>query len=180
MCAATTDRTLIWAGSKKPRSLRAAGVFLRNRQSNHDKRSKPAIGLRCGDICFKLQQIPQKARIAPWSEPFSPRIADSLSYQAGPIPRILRLASLPVRAGTGGSSSLLIPRRRREMAKGTVKWFNPTKGYGFIQPSTGGKDVFVHISAVEKAGLSTLNEGQTLEYEEVANRGKTSAENLKV
>jgi CspA family cold shock protein len=66
------------------------------------------------------------------------------------------------------------------MAKGTVKWFNPTKGYGFIQPSSGGKDVFVHISAVEKAGLSTLNEGQTVEYEEVANRGKTSAENLKV
>ena len=62
------------------------------------------------------------------------------------------------------------------MAKGTVKWFNPTKGYGFIQPSSGGKDVFVHISAVEKAGLSTLNEGQTVEYEEIANRGKTSAE----
>src|SRR5229473_6783629 len=66
------------------------------------------------------------------------------------------------------------------MAKGTVKWFNATKGFGFIQPSSGGKDVFVHISAVEKAGLSGLNEGQTVEYEEVANRGKTSAENLKV
>jgi cold shock protein len=66
------------------------------------------------------------------------------------------------------------------MAKGTVKWFNATKGFGFIQPSSGGKDVFVHISAVEKAGLSSLNEGQTVEYEEVANRGKTSAENLKV
>jgi len=66
------------------------------------------------------------------------------------------------------------------MAKGTVKWFNPTKGYGFIQPSSGGKDVFVHISAVQKAGLTTLNEGQTIEYEEIANRGKTSAENLKV
>jgi cold shock protein len=67
-----------------------------------------------------------------------------------------------------------------EMAKGTVKWFNPTKGYGFIQPQGGGKDVFVHISAVERAGLSTLNEGQAIEFEEVANRGKTSAENLKV
>ena len=66
------------------------------------------------------------------------------------------------------------------MAKGTVKWFNPTKGFGFIQPSTGGKDVFVHISAVEKAGLTTLNEGQSVEFEEVANRGRTSAENLKV
>ena len=66
------------------------------------------------------------------------------------------------------------------MAKGTVKWFNATKGYGFIQPSSGGKDVFVHISAVEKAGLSTLHEGQQIQYEEVANKGKTSAEILKV
>jgi cold shock protein len=67
------------------------------------------------------------------------------------------------------------------MASGTVKWFNPTKGYGFIQPAGGGgKDVFVHISAVERAGLSTLNEGQQVEYELVANKGKDSAENLKV
>jgi len=67
-----------------------------------------------------------------------------------------------------------------EMAKGTVKWFNSQKGYGFIQPQAGGKDVFVHISAVERTGLSSLNEGQVVEYEEVANKGKTSAENLKV
>jgi cold shock protein len=67
-----------------------------------------------------------------------------------------------------------------KMASGTVKWFNPTKGYGFIQPSDGGKDVFVHISAVERAGLSSLNEGQRVEFELVSNRGKTSAENLKV
>ncbi len=66
------------------------------------------------------------------------------------------------------------------MATGTVKWFNPTKGYGFIQPQSGGKDVFVHISAVERAGLSTLNEGQQIEFEVVASRGKESAENLKV
>jgi CspA family cold shock protein len=67
------------------------------------------------------------------------------------------------------------------VASGTVKWFNPTKGYGFIQPSGGGgKDVFVHISAVERAGLSTLNEGQQIDYEIVSNRGKESAENLKV
>jgi CspA family cold shock protein len=65
------------------------------------------------------------------------------------------------------------------MATGTVKWFNPTKGYGFIQPQGGGKDVFVHISAVERAGLSSLNEGQTVEYEVVSNRGKESADNLK-
>ncbi len=66
------------------------------------------------------------------------------------------------------------------MASGTVKWFNPTKGYGFIQPSGGGKDVFVHISAVERAGLGTLNEGQQVEYEIFSNRGKESADNLKV
>src|SRR5215813_7251931 len=66
-----------------------------------------------------------------------------------------------------------------EMAAGTVKWFNPQKGYGFIQPSGGGKDVFVHISAVEKAGLSSLNEGQAVEYELESNRGKESAINLK-
>jgi CspA family cold shock protein len=75
-----------------------------------------------------------------------------------------------------------IVTRRRTVATGTVKWFNPTKGYGFIQPSGGGggKDVFVHISAVEKAGLSTLREGQQMEYEMVNNRGKESAENLKI
>jgi len=66
------------------------------------------------------------------------------------------------------------------VATGTVKWFNPTKGYGFVQPQGGGKDVFVHISAVERAGLSTLNEGAVIEYEIVANKGKESAENIKV
>jgi len=66
------------------------------------------------------------------------------------------------------------------MATGTVKWFNPAKGYGFIQPQGGGRDVFVHISAVERAGLRSLNEGQTVEYEIVSNRGKESADNLKV
>ena len=65
------------------------------------------------------------------------------------------------------------------MPKGTVKWFNLAKGYGFIQPQGGGKDVFVHISAVERAGFSTLNAGQVVQYEEVSNRGRIAAENLK-
>jgi CspA family cold shock protein len=67
------------------------------------------------------------------------------------------------------------------MATGTVKWFNPTKGFGFIEPSDGSKDAFVHISAVERAGLNTLNEGQKVEYELVPGQGgKSSAENLVV
>ena len=65
------------------------------------------------------------------------------------------------------------------MAQGTVKWFNGDKGFGFITPDDGGKDVFVHISAVERAGLGSLNEGQALSYELAQERGKTSAANLK-
>ncbi len=64
------------------------------------------------------------------------------------------------------------------MATGTVKWFNPTKGFGFIQPEDGSKDVFVHISAVEKSDLGSLTEGQRISYEVVTERGKTAAGNL--
>lgn len=65
------------------------------------------------------------------------------------------------------------------MAAGTVKWFNPTKGYGFIEPEDGSKDVFVHISAVERAGLTNLREGQKIQFEVVPGRdGKISADNL--
>lgn len=67
------------------------------------------------------------------------------------------------------------------MNTGTVKWFNAAKGYGFIQPDNGGADAFVHISAVERAGLDTLNEGQRVQYEIVRGQnGKSSAENLKI
>ena len=67
------------------------------------------------------------------------------------------------------------------MATGTVKWFNEAKGFGFIQPDAGGPDVFVHISAVERAGIRDLNEGQKIAYEIVADKrtGKSSADNLK-
>ncbi len=64
------------------------------------------------------------------------------------------------------------------MATGTVKWFNQTKGFGFIQPEDGGNDVFVHISAVERSGLKGLNEGQKVNYELQEDKGKTSATNL--
>lgn len=65
------------------------------------------------------------------------------------------------------------------MATGTVKWFSATKGFGFIQPDAGGKDVFVHISTVERAGLNGLNEGQKISYDVVNERGKDAAANLK-
>jgi cold shock protein len=69
-------------------------------------------------------------------------------------------------------------QRRPDMAEGTVKFFNSQKGFGFIQPTDGGKDVFVHISAVERAGMSNLNEGQKLTYDVVSERGKLAAANL--
>lgn len=65
------------------------------------------------------------------------------------------------------------------MAQGTVKWFNPTKGFGFIQPEDGNSDVFVHISAVEQAGLRSLNEGQKVTYDIATEKGRSSAVNLK-
>jgi cold shock protein len=67
-----------------------------------------------------------------------------------------------------------------DVATGTVKWFNATKGYGFIQPDSGGKDVFVHTSAVEKAGFSSLVDGAKVSFDVVPNRGKESAENLRL
>jgi CspA family cold shock protein len=69
-------------------------------------------------------------------------------------------------------------QRRPDMAQGTVKFFNSQKGFGFIQPTDGGKDVFVHISAVERAGMSSLNEGQKVSYDVVSERGKLAAANL--
>ena len=87
----------------------------------------------------------------------------------------------PVRPNSGGSG-LYIQGRSINMATGTVKWFNGTKGYGFIQPDEGGPDVFVHISAVERAGLRSLNEGQKVTYELERDKrsGKMSAGNLSV
>lgn len=66
------------------------------------------------------------------------------------------------------------------MNSGTVKWFDPQKGYGFIEPAEGNKDVFVHISALQKAGLSTLQDGQKVTYDVVTNRGKEAADNIQI
>jgi CspA family cold shock protein len=66
------------------------------------------------------------------------------------------------------------------MSTGVVKWFNPTKGYGFVQPDQGSSDVFVHVSALQKAGIQTLNEGARVSYELETNKGKTSAVNLQI
>jgi CspA family cold shock protein len=122
---------------------------------------------------------PEKGAKTPPSSRFSARSRYRLIYQGRGNPRILSASN---KAGLRDRRFVSTEEARGDdvMPKGTVKWFNPTKGYGFIQPATGGKDIFVHISAVQKAGLTTLNEGQSVEYEEIANRGKTSAENLKV
>jgi len=66
------------------------------------------------------------------------------------------------------------------MATGTVKWFNPEKGFGFIQPQDGGKDVFVHITALQAAGLNSLSDGQKVSYDVITERGKQAASNLKL
>jgi cold shock protein len=76
--------------------------------------------------------------------------------------------------------SIAASEEERHMATGTVKWFNMQKGFGFIQPDDGGKDVFVHITAVQAAGLNGLNDGQKVSYEVVTERGKQAAANLKL
>jgi CspA family cold shock protein len=81
--------------------------------------------------------------------------------------------------GDGRSGVLVQGRSPVRMATGTVKWFNATKGFGFIVPQDGGKDVFVHITAVQKAGLQGLNEGQQVSYEVAMERGKAAAINLR-
>jgi cold shock protein len=96
-----------------------------------------------------------------------------LRYQEPP-----KLGLLPGR--TMSARSVVDQKRGCKMASGTVKFFNTQKGFGFIQPSDGGKDVFVHISAVQRAGMTTLMEGQQVSYDLLTERGKTAAGNLKL
>ena len=111
------------------------------------------------------------------------RIADEASLGAEPLP-VAHLCDVDrdVRFPLACSrrTLALTYQDTRPMASGTVKWFNSTKGFGFIQPDSGGKDVFVHISAVERAGLQGLNEGQKISYEVQTERGREAAVNLKV
>jgi cold shock protein len=92
-------------------------------------------------------------------------------------PQIVKLLHGPQSAGHAFS---MFKGKEATMHKGIVKWFNPAKGYGFIERAGGGKDVFIHVSAVERAGLSTLAEGQNVTFDVVVSRGKEAAENLKL
>jgi cold shock protein len=98
---------------------------------------------------------------------------------ARPVELTIFLARSPITGCANARSD--DTRKDSYMTQGTVKWFNSQKGFGFIQPDDGGNDVFVHISAVERAGMAGLNEGQKVAFEVVANRktGKSSAENLR-
>jgi CspA family cold shock protein len=116
-----------------------------------------------GSICVHSASQPLLARLAVPS-----RFTRAPSSRSNPV--VIRAGDRRPRTRT---------RRVHRMATGTVKWFNATKGFGFIVPQDGGKDVFVHITAVQKAGLQGLNENQKVQYEVVMERGKAAAANLK-
>jgi CspA family cold shock protein len=107
---------------------------------------------------------------------FIVRLAFPKAHQAPDLLPVQCCGLTPPFVSSGGNVSIM---RRTTMTIGTVKWFNSQKGYGFIQPDDGSKDVFVHISAVERAGMGNLHEGQKLSFElERGQQGKTSAVNL--
>src|SRR5262249_31762207 len=97
---------------------------------------------------------------------------------SGLFPRHRRIRTQSCAMSCSASTPIGVSKESPDMAQGTVKFFNSQKGFGFIQPTDGGKDVFVHISAVERAGMSNLNEGQKLSYDVVSERGKLAAANL--
>ena len=153
-------------------------------------RSDPAIEPRaegCGSGTGKPQQWLGKCPAACGPPEFAFKSAPSsfrpndfgLAARACRLTTFSKISKHTARVNLRGSLPHA-PTGTIYMSKGTVKWFNNEKGYGFIQPDDGGKDVFVHIRAVERAGLSTLNEGQKVSFEVVADRrtGKSSADNL--
>jgi CspA family cold shock protein len=107
---------------------------------------------------------------------FSAHLADTLPALGCASSELLKLGVLPSTRCARGRSTRSV--KGTTMATGTVKFFNTQKGFGFIQPDDGSKDVFVHISAVEKAGMRSLVEGQKISYEIVTERGKQAAGNL--
>jgi CspA family cold shock protein len=112
---------------------------------------------------------------------FRPGRWSTRRWKSGSYLELAAPLCLASRRGAVARRDLPCGRRIRSLKTGTVKWFNPTKGYGFIQPDGGGADAFVHISAVERAGYDSLSEGQRVQYELVQGRnGKSSAENLKI
>jgi CspA family cold shock protein len=113
-------------------------------------------------------------RVHSAGQPFLARLAVPSRFHRAPSSR-----SSPVVFRAGDRRPRIRTGRVHRMATGTVKWFNATKGFGFIVPQDGGKDVFVHITAVQKAGLQGLNENQKVQYEVVMERGKAAAANLK-
>jgi CspA family cold shock protein len=135
--------------------------------------SRKYLAFRCGEL--------KSLKFGPtiWH-----RRAPQIVYDCSAMPRLYLIRAtrrlFHLRKRRTPSYCRFVPNRRDDVASGVVKWFNATKGYGFIQPDAGGKDVFVHISAVEKAGYDGLPEGAKVSYDAVPNKGKESAENLKL
>ena len=110
------------------------------------------------------------------SSRITPRNCETESPRDADLPRHVTYGIVVLNIATQSTND---KNGNRRMAIGSVKWFNPTKGFGFIEPEEGGQDAFVHISAVEQSGLETLREGQRIQYELVPGRnGKSAAENL--
>jgi cold shock protein len=136
-------------------------------------------GRRQGSL--RLDYCPQQVHMSaidPWPNDWAAAPAVTDTHVSDIFPKSTHLGK-----ARGHSRAACAPQRKDIfMSSGTVKWFNGQKGFGFIQPDDGGKDVFVHISALERAGLSSLSEGQKLQFDVVADRrtGKSSADNLRV
>src|SRR5438552_13632640 len=199
------DREMLWGGRRRNGNFAGDGTKNGFPAPNKEPATKPN-NCSTGKPPYNFESRPLKRRVGrtpnaeAWGaearDPFRDRKPAALSRYRGQLmslqsTHVVRVRSpardrapdlLPFRAEIGPATSAgwrSFVLKERTMASGTVKWFNAQKGYGFIQPDDGSKDVFVHISAVERAGLSSLNENQKLSYElERGQQGKTSAVNL--